>query len=105
MATRPGEPGRSDLVTAPKVAEARERSLLAIELQEAWPVLSPEERLEGLRFLPHAEAEDFLLALPARDQAELILETSAGERRSWMRLLPPPDPAGRVPAPPPSQRH
>ena len=91
-------------MTAPKVAEARERSLLAIELQEAWPVLSPEERLEGLRFLPHAEAEDFLLALPARDQAELILETSAGERRSWMRLLPPDDAADVIQASPESER-
>src|SRR5215813_11872699 len=104
MATRPGEPGRSDLVTAPKVAEARERSLLAIELQEAWPVLSPEERLEGLRLLPHAEAEDLLLSLPARDQAELILLTSAGERRSWMRLLPPDDAADVVQAAPADER-
>ena len=42
-------------------AEARERALTAQELQEAWPVLSADERLEGLRVLPHAEAEDFLL--------------------------------------------
>ena len=38
---------------------AAERRLFATELQEAWPVLSPEERLEGLRLLPHAEAEEF----------------------------------------------
>src|SRR5207249_3029819 len=42
--------------------------------------------------------------LPARDQAELILETSAGERRSWMRLLPPDDAADVVQAAPQAER-
>ncbi len=86
------------------VEQARERSLLASELGEAWAVLSAEERLEGLRLLPHAEAEDLLLSLPARDQAELILLTSAGERRSWMRLLPPDDAADVVQAAPHEER-
>src|SRR5881409_1383206 len=85
-------------MTPAPVERARERSLLASELLDAWPVLSAEERLEGLRLLPHADAEDLLLSLPARDQAELILETSAGERRSWMRLLPPDDAADVVQA-------
>ena len=83
-------------MTAFDVAAARERSLLAEELQDAWPVLSAEERLEGLRLLTYGEAEDFLLSLPARDQAELILATNANERRSWMRLLPPDDAADVV---------
>jgi len=85
-------------------AEVRERTLTAVELREAWPVLSPEERLEGLRVLPHAEAEDFLLALPARDQAELILSTSAHERRSWMRLMPPDDAADVIQEAPEEER-
>ena len=85
-------------------AEVRERTLTATELQEAWPVLSPEERLEGLRVLPHAEAEDFLLALPARDQAELILSTSPNERRSWMRLMPPDDAADVIQEAPEDER-
>jgi len=85
-------------------AEARERPLTAAELKEAWPVLSPEERLEGLRVLPHAEAEDFLLSLSARDQAELILSTSPAERRSWMRLLPPDDAADVIQAAPEEER-
>jgi magnesium transporter len=80
-------------VNPPAFGEARERVLLASDLQEVWPVLSPDERLEGLRLLPYREAEDFLLALPARDQVDLILGTSAGERRAWMRLLPPDDAA------------
>jgi magnesium transporter len=75
------------------VAEARERRLLLEELQEAWPVLSPEERLEGLDLLTHSEAERFLLGLSAREQAELILAGSPAEGRSWMRLLPPDDAA------------
>src|SRR3989442_1639543 len=83
-------------MTPAAAAEARERTLRVTELLDAWPVLSAEERLEGLRLLPHADAEDLLLSLPARDQAELILETSAGERRSWMRLLPPDDAADVV---------
>jgi magnesium transporter len=71
----------------------RERSLQVEELTEAWAVLSPEERLEGFRLLPHVDAEEFLLALPAREQAELILQTPPPERRLWMRLLAPDDAA------------
>src|SRR5213593_4806267 len=92
------------LMTPAAAAEARERTLRVTELLDAWPVLSAEERLEGLRLLPHADAEDLLLSLPARDQAELILETSAGERRSWMRLLPPDDAADVVQAAPEAER-
>jgi len=91
-------------MTAASVVQARERSVLAAELQEAWPVLSAEERLEGLRVLPHAEAEDFLLALPARDQAEIILQMSPGDRRSWMRLLPPDDAADVIQESPEEER-
>jgi magnesium transporter len=91
-------------MTAASLAEVRERSLFAAELQDAWPVLDSEERLEGLRLLPHAEAEDFLLALPARDQAELILRMSPGERRSWMRLLPPDDAADVIQETPEAER-
>src|SRR5216110_1888490 len=91
-------------MTPATAAEARERTLRVTELLDAWPVLSAEERLEGLRLLPHADAEDLLLSLPARDQAELILETSAGERRSWMRLLPPDDAADVVQAAPQAER-
>jgi magnesium transporter len=91
-------------MTAFDAAAARERSLLAEELQDAWPVLSPEERLEGLRLLTHGEAEDFLLGLPARDQAELILATNPGERRSWMRLLPPDDAADVIQEAPDDER-
>src|SRR6184192_658027 len=95
---------RAGIMTAASVEQARERSILAAELQETWPVLSAEERLEGLRVLPHAEAEDFLLALPARDQAEIILQMSPGDRRSWMRLLPPDDAADVIQESPEEER-
>jgi magnesium transporter len=88
----------------PAVESARERSLLASELEDAWPVLSPEERLEGLRLLPHADAEDLLLSLAARDQADIILGMAPGERRSWMRLLPPDDAADVIQEAPDTER-
>ena len=91
-------------MTPASVESARERSLLASELQEAWPVLSVEERLDGLRLLPHAEAEDLLLGLTAREQAELILAMAPSERRSWMRLLPPDDAADVIQEAPETER-
>jgi magnesium transporter len=91
-------------VTPAAVEKVRERSLLASELQEAWQVLSLEERLEGLKLLPHAEAEDLLLGLAARDQADLILAMEPAERRSWIRLLPPDDAADVVQEAPESER-
>jgi magnesium transporter len=61
------------------------------ELLEAWPLLSPDERLEGFKLLAQADADDFFLSLNARDQAELLLALPEGERRLWMRLLAPDD--------------
>ncbi|HEY2389004.1 MAG TPA: magnesium transporter [Candidatus Binatia bacterium] len=84
--------------------DVREKPDVTTDLQEAWPVLSTEERLEGLHLFPPAEAEDFLLALPARDQAELILRTTMPERRFWMRLLPLDDAADVIQAAPEEDR-
>jgi len=84
--------------------DVREKPDVASGLQEAWPVLSTEERLEGLHLFPPAEAEDFLLALPARDQADLILRTTMPERRFWMRLLPLDDAADVIQAAPEDDR-
>jgi magnesium transporter len=61
------------------------------DLLDAWSVLSRDERVEGFRLLPRAEAEEFLMDLKARDQAEIILALPPNERRSWLRLLPPDD--------------
>jgi magnesium transporter len=58
---------------------------------ETWDTLSPEERVKYFHSLPYIERDDFFLALSARDQADLILALREGERRIWMRLLPPDD--------------
>src|SRR5439155_18751787 len=58
---------------------------------DAWNALAVEERVTAFQQLPYAEKGDFFLALSARDQAELILSLPPGERRIWMRLLPPDD--------------
>jgi magnesium transporter len=70
--------------------------LSAGELRDIWPILALDERLVGFRLLARKDAEDFLLELPASDQAELLLALAPGERRSWMRLLPPDDAADLV---------
>ncbi len=85
-------------MTALETGPERERGVATEELEDAWPVLSPEERLEGLRLLPQPEAEDFLLGLSARDQADVLLSMPPSERRGWMRLLPPDDAADVVQA-------
>jgi magnesium transporter len=84
--------------------DARTEADATSDLQEAWPVLSTEERLEGLRTFPPGEAEDFLLSLPARDQAELILAMRPPERRFWMRPLPLDDAADVIQAAPEEER-
>ena len=70
----------------------REELSLA-DLQGAWPLLLPTERLDAFRLLVSADADDFFLSLNARDQAELILALPEGERRLWIRLLAPDDAA------------
>lgn len=63
------------------------------ELQDAWPLLLTEDRLEGFKLLAQADADDFFLSLSARDQAALLLTLPAGERRLWLRSLAPDDAA------------
>jgi magnesium transporter len=66
------------------------------ELYDAWPVLSLDERVEGLEFLQRDQADDFFLQLSARDRAHLVLALPPSERRLWMRLLAPDDAADVV---------
>ncbi len=61
------------------------------ELNEAWPALSDEERLQGFRMLTAEEAEEFLSHLPAHDAVDLISELPEVQKRHWLRLLPPDD--------------
>ena len=54
------------------------------------------ERASAFQELPRDVADDFFLSLDARDQCELLLTVPEGERRIWMRLLPPDDAADLV---------
>jgi magnesium transporter len=58
------------------------------DLKAAWPLLSPQERVDGLKLLPEDEAEEFFLGLTAREQANLLLALPGLGRRTWLRLLP-----------------
>jgi magnesium transporter len=68
-------------------------TLLAEELRELWPTLTPAEKAEGFRFLPRSEAEDLFLSLDTPAQAELLTALPAAERQLWIRQLPPDDAA------------
>jgi magnesium transporter len=70
-----------------------DEAFVASELQDAWHVLSGEERVEGFRLLPRADAEELFFTLAGRDQYDLIMGLPPGDRRSWLRLLPPDDAA------------
>jgi magnesium transporter len=74
---------------APKVEEDHELSV--DDLRDAWPLLDLDERCDGLRVLPREDAEEFFIALPAHDQARLVLHFRPGQRRQWMRMLEPDD--------------
>jgi magnesium transporter len=83
-------------MAAPAEEQAHPVGLTAAELRDAWPVLSMEERLEGLALLTHGEAEAAFLGMHARDQADLLLGADPALRRSLMRMLPPDDAADVV---------
>src|SRR5262245_23716753 len=69
---------------------ANEQNELQTSLDN-WHTLSGEERVEAFKEVPYSEKGDFFLALSALDQSELLLALPQGERRIWMRLLPPDD--------------
>jgi magnesium transporter len=66
------------------------------EVQDAWPALSIDERMDAFRLLPRDEAEELFFSLSARDQLALVQAFPTAERRSWVRLLPPDDAADLV---------
>lgn len=70
--------------------------LLREELQEVWYILSPQERVEGFRFLSQSDAEEFFFSLNSRDQSEIIVTLPPEERRIWLRSLPPDDAADLI---------
>ncbi|HEX5431552.1 MAG TPA: magnesium transporter [Bryobacteraceae bacterium] len=73
-------------------------------LIQDWAGLSADERVAAFHGLPSAEADDFFLNLSSRDQAGLVLSLAKGERRLWLRLLPPDDAADLIQFAPESER-
>lgn len=62
-------------------------------LAEAWPSLTPEERIEAFKSLPRANAGNFFLSRTARGQALLVGAAPEWEKRLLMRMLAPDDAA------------
>jgi magnesium transporter len=91
-------------MSAPAEERAGALGLTGSELREAWPVLSTEERLEGLALLTHAETEALFLGMHAHDQADLLLAAPLATRRSLMRFLQPDDAADVVQEAPVEER-
>src|SRR6476660_4325185 len=70
--------------------------LTPADLREAWALLEPSDRLHGFRSLDPSVADDFFLSIRPRDQLELLMLLPEGERRLWLRLLPPDDVADLI---------
>lgn len=62
-------------------------------LADAWPILTPDERIEGFNMLGRVDAEEFFTSLGTREQVQILEALLPAERRSWMRLLAPDDAA------------
>ena len=78
-------------VIAEPVPPVDDDQLSLDELRDAWPLLSLEERGDGLRVLPREDAEEFFISLPAHDQSQMLIHFRPGQRRQWMRMLEPDD--------------
>jgi magnesium transporter len=81
-----------------------DETLDAESLRDAWPILTPDERLEGFHELSRTEAEELYLGLSSREQAELILLLPFPERRAWIRLMEPDDAADLLQEAPDDER-
>ncbi len=79
-------------------------ALSAVELTEAWPALSIEERVEGFLVLSRDDAEDFFSRLSSEEALELVLALPERERRARVRLMPLDDLADLIQKTPPEQR-
>ncbi|OFZ18282.1 MAG: magnesium transporter [Bdellovibrionales bacterium GWB1_55_8] len=65
-------------------------------VQEHWPSLSHDDRLEAFKSLPRADAEELFISLGPSDQRGLLEERPWPEKRSWVRLLAPDDAADLI---------
>ncbi len=71
---------------------------------EEWNDLSDLERVEAFESLPRDRADGFFLQLSSRDQVRLLLALPEGERRIWLRVLPPDDAADLLQLAPKEER-
>ena len=74
------------------------------QLRDIWPVLTDDERFEGFRLLPRAEAEGFFETFSSADQFHILTALPETDRRSWMRLLAPDDVVDLIQEAPEEQR-
>jgi magnesium transporter len=74
------------------------------DVRAQWPTLSREERVRAFRELPRDQTDQFFLGLSAYEQADLLTELPIGERRMWLRLLPPDDVADVIQESPEEER-
>src|SRR5713226_1135862 len=74
------------------------------ELRASWTLLNERERLAAFAALPRDLADDLFMSLESWDQYELLQALPEGEKRIWMRLLPPDDAADLVQNAPHEQR-
>lgn len=70
-----------------------EYQLTTSEIREMWEVLSPDERAEAFELLGRDAAQEFFLTLSASERTDMIFRLPEGERKLWLRLLPPDDAA------------
>ena len=77
----------------PSAAVRTPEPLLAEDLRDTWPIISPRERIEAFGLLQRDQAEELFFTLSPADQLAIILGLPEGERRSWIRLLAPDDAA------------
>ena len=78
--------------------------LRADDLREIWSFADLEEKVEGFRSLPPAEAEELFLSLDTGAQAELLTALPPSEQQLWVRQLPPDDAADLLQAVAPEAR-
>ena len=64
-------------------------SASAAQLLSEWSDLALTERLTAFQSSPRDQQDDLFLSLSSRDQLELLSALPEGERRIWLRLLPP----------------
>jgi magnesium transporter len=76
----------------------------AEELLDQWSHLRRPQRLQAFQTLPREFMDNFFLGLDPKAQSELVLALPEGERRLYVRLLPPDDAADVIQASPAHER-